>query len=167
MSMTSPLFQNQTLERGRLGLHLDESDLAQFKTLPSGQDQQGYKDSFYGAQRPLLANWTDGQPLPAGLGRTDPGDTVWQRTNNDVAQQGFQQDGWKPLWAEPWVKRVEAQQMYEWNTLGENSMRDLFFKYNMGTTNNNRGAPYVLNWDRQEPTHPIIARQGQLIGIMQ
>ncbi len=159
------LFKGQFLEKDRMGLHLDDPDLQGRKTMPMAVQQPGYEGSFYGAGRPLLANWSDGQP-PGGMGRSDPGDRLWQLTNNDVAQPGFQQDGWQPLWNEPWVKRIQANQIHEWNVMGENGMRDLFFQHNMGPTNNNRGAPMVLNWERQEAMHPVIKTQGRQIGIM-
>lgn len=159
------LFKGQILEKDRLGLQLDDPELQKVATLPLAQNQPGYGQSFYGQGRPLLANWSDGDP-PSGLGRVDPGDRLWQVTNNDVAQRGYQQDGWKPLWNEPWVKQIQAQQIHEWNVLGVNSARDNFFKFNMGVTNNNRGAPMVLNWERQEPAHPLVQQQGQMLPVM-
>ncbi len=160
------LFKGQFLEKDRLGLQIDEPELQGRKVMPMGITFPGFEGSFYAAGRPLLRDWSDGNP-PGGMGRSDPGDRLWQATNNDVAQPGFQQDGWKPLWHEPWVKQVHAQQIHEWNVMNANSNRDLFFQFNMGRTNNNRGAPMVLNWDRQEAMHPLIPQQGQLLSVMQ
>lgn len=105
--------------------------------------QNGLEDSLYGT-RPFLQTERTQVESPAGLGYLSAENNLFSGTTGDGPQLGWEEDGWRPIWNEKWVHDKQRQQMYEWNTLGENSDVQYAFRNNMGVVFNNKGAPYVL-----------------------
>jgi len=119
-------------------------------------NQPGYTESGLGQRMPVRTEWAQGYPS-AGLGQLGASDDLFTQTVGDYGPDvGWSQDGWKPLWAQKWVHDIQRKQRMEWNTLNVHSAREDVFRHNYGTTYNHPGQPYVLNWQPQVATNPII-----------
>lgn len=106
-------------------------------------DQNGLEGTLYGDRPFVRTERTQIEP-PAGLAYLAAENNLFSATVGDGPQQGWEDDGWLPIWNEKWVHDKQRQQLYEWNTLGENSNVQIAFRNNMGVVFNNKGWAYVL-----------------------
>lgn len=117
-------------------------------------DQNGLEESTYGANPFLQVERTQTEP-PAGLGYIAATNNLFSATTGDGPVVGYEEDNWKPLWKEQWVKDKARLQMWDWNMANVHSAREDVFRHNQGRIFHNKGAPYLIPTDRPKALHKL------------
>ncbi len=115
-------------------------------------EQRGYDESTLGTRTFIQTEPTQGQAPQLGhFGVNDR----YLTSGDYAATPGWQEDGWKPLWDEPWVKEATVKSNFQ-TFQGPHSALEMS-KFNNWGTYNNKGAPNVHPSTKPVPVDRVIA----------